>query len=166
MRRELVARFGEKVVYEGGLTVRTSYTRSYQDMADKAFRDGLIAYDRRHGWRGAITHLPNAAAAQSALTSIADPPGTAGWQLAAVTAVESGAAHIVLKKGGQGRVPLGESRWARKTLDDQRLGAGVSRVSEVLQPGDIVLVEPVGSAAPAGKRGAAQPAAQSLTPFW
>ena len=55
VRRELVARFGEKTVYEGGLTVRTSYTRNYQEMADKAFRDGLIAYDRRHGWRGTVT---------------------------------------------------------------------------------------------------------------
>jgi penicillin-binding protein 1A len=160
VRRELVARFGEKVVYEGGLIVRTSYTRSYQDMADKAFREGLIAYDRRHGWRGAITHLPNAAAAQNALSGIADPPGTAGWQLAAVTAVEPGAAHIVLKKGGQGRISVNELRWARKTLDDQRLGAGIGRVSEVLQPGDIVLVEPVGAAAPAGRRGAPQPSAQ------
>src|SRR6185369_16589127 len=160
VRRELVARFGEKVVYEGGLTVRTSYTPGYQQMADKAFRAGLIEYDRRHGWRGAITHLPNAAAAQTALPGIADPPGTNSWQLAAVTAVEPGAAHIVLKKGGPGRIPLGELRWARKTLDDQRLGAGVGRVSEVLQPGDIVLVEPVGAAAPAGKRGAPQPSAQ------
>jgi penicillin-binding protein 1A len=160
VRRELVARFGEKVVYEGGLTVRTSYTRSYQDIADKAFREGLVAYDRRHGWRGAITHLPNAASAQNALSGIADPPGTAGWQLAAVTAVEPSAAHIVLKKGGQGRISVNELRWARKTLDDQRLGAGIGRVSEVLQPGDIVLVEPVAAAAPAGRRGAPQPSAQ------
>jgi penicillin-binding protein 1A len=162
VRRELVARFGEKAVYEGGLTVRTSYTPNYQQMADKAFRDGVIAYDRRHGWRGAVTHLPNAAAAQNALTSMADPPGTAGWQLAAVTAVEPGTAHIVLKKGGQGRISINELRWARKTLDDQRLGSGVGRASDVLQPGDIVLVEPVGSAvaAPAGKHGAPAPAAQ------
>src|SRR5204862_7954102 len=51
-------------------------------------------------------------------------------------------------------------RWARTTLDDQRLGAGIGRVSEVLQPGDIVLVEPVAAAAPAGRRGAPQPSAQ------
>jgi penicillin-binding protein 1A len=160
VRRELVGRFGEKAIYEGGLSVRTSYTPGYQQMADKAFRNGLIEYDRRHGWRGAITHLPNAAAAQNALSGIADPPGLGGWQLAAVMAVEPGAAHIVLKKGGQGRIPLGELRWARKTLDDQRLGGGVGRASDVLQPGDIVVVEPAGAAAAAGKHGAPQPAAQ------
>ena len=163
VRRELIGRFGEKAVYEGGLAVRTSYMPGYQQMADKAFRNGLVDYDRRHGWRGALTHLPNGAAAQAALPGIADPPGSSGWQLAAVTAVEPGAAHIVLKKGGPGRIPVNELRWARKTLDDQRLGGGVGRASDVLQPGDIVLVEPIAAAAaPAVRRGApaAPPSAQ------
>jgi len=155
VRRELIGRFGEKAVYEGGLAVRTSYMPGYQQMADKAFRNGLVEYDRRHGWRGALTHLPNGAAAQAALPGIADPPGSSGWQVAAVTAVEPGAAQIVLKKGGQGRIPVNELRWARKTLDDQRLGGGVGRASDVLQPGDIVLVEPItAAAAPAVRRGA------------
>ena len=67
MRRELIDRFGEKLVYEGGLSVRTSYVPVYQSMAEKAFRNGLIEYDRRHGWRGPVTHLPTVAAAQTAL---------------------------------------------------------------------------------------------------
>src|SRR5262249_55598090 len=99
--RGLRARLARQAGYGGGLTVPARDTRTYQDSADKAFRNGLIAYDRRHGWRGPVTHLPNAAAAQGALATMADPPGTGGWQLAAVTAVESGAAHIALKKGGQ-----------------------------------------------------------------
>jgi len=159
VRRELIGRFGEKAVYESGMTVRTSYMRSYQQMADAAFRKGLLDYDRRHGWRGAITHLPSAAAAQTALAGMADPPGTGGWQLAAVTAVEPGAAHIVVKKGGQGRIPLNDLRWARKTLDDQRLGGGIGRVSDVLQAGDIVLVEPIGAGAPPTTRRGAPAAA-------
>src|SRR5207253_3163655 len=81
------------------------------------------------------------------------PGGIGSWQLAAVTAVDAGAAQIVLKKGEQGRILLNELRWARRTLDDQRLGAGVGRASDVLKPGDIVLVEPL-AAATAAKRGA------------
>src|SRR5712691_10882481 len=150
VRRELVGRFGEKAVYEGGLTVRTSYMPSHQQMADNAFRNGLVEYDRRHGWRGPLQHFPTATAAQAALPGIAEPGGIGGWQLAAVTSVESGGAQVVLKKGGQGQttghIPLNELRWARRTLDDQRLGAGVGRASDVLQPGDIVLVEPLAAA--------------------
>jgi penicillin-binding protein 1A len=158
VRRELIGRFGEKAVYEGGLTVRTSYAPVYQRMAETAFRQGLVEYDRRHGWRGPLAHLTSGPAAQAALAGTADPPGAGAgtnWQLAAVTAIDVGGATLALKDGGSGRIPLGELRWARRTLDDQRLGAGVRQVRDVVNPGDIVLVEPVATATPAkGRHGA------------
>ena len=40
------ARYGDKGLYEGGLSVRTSLDPRLQPAADKALRDGLIAYDR------------------------------------------------------------------------------------------------------------------------
>ena len=58
VRRDLLARYGEKILYEGGLTVRTSLDPAMQEAADKALRTGLIDYDRRlGGWRGAVGHL-------------------------------------------------------------------------------------------------------------
>src|SRR5579872_7426084 len=58
VRRELLARYGDKVLYQGGLSVRTSFDARLQVAADKALRDGLIAYDRGHGgWRGAVGHI-------------------------------------------------------------------------------------------------------------
>jgi penicillin-binding protein 1A len=149
VRRELVDRFGEKTVYEGGLIVRTSYVPVYQAMAEKAFHAGLIEYDRRHGWRGPVAHRPTVAAAESALNATPEQGAISGWRLAAVTGVDYGGASIALRGGGAGRIPLDELRWARRTLPDQRLGAAVSRANEVLSPGDIVLVEPLGAAAPA-----------------
>ncbi len=155
VRRELIGRFGEKAVYEGGLTVRTSYHPIYQEMADTAFRKGLVDYDRRHGWRGPLAHLASGAAAQGALAGTADPPGLGNWQLAAVTAIDAAGATLALKSGGSGRLPLDELRWARRTLDDQQVGAGVRQTRDVVNPGDIVLVEPVATAAPAKGRPAA-----------
>src|SRR5215471_13089145 len=117
VRRELIGRFGEKTVYEGGLRVRTSYAAAQQQMAEAAFRRGLVEYDRRHGWRGPIAHLANGAAAQAALAT-ADPSGVpvtgfaSNWQLAAVTATDPSGATIALKKGEAGRIPLEELRWA------------------------------------------------------
>ena len=172
VRRELIGRFGEKAVYGGGLTVRTSYVPAYQKMAEAAFKKGLVEYDRRHGWRGPITHLPSGAAAQAALAGTADPPGTGAgtsqgpnWRLAAVTAIDAGGATLALKGGGSGRIALGELRWARRTLDDQRLGAGVRQVRDVVNPGDIVLVEPVATAPGKvlrGRQGAVAPGASPL----
>lgn len=141
VRRELIARFGEKAVYESGLSVRTSYNSAYQQMAETSFRDGLVAYDRRHGWRGPIAHYPSAAAATNALSGMSEPAGPERWQLAVVTATGRERATIALKNGKAGVIPLGALRWARRTETDQRLGPAVRRVSDVLHPGDIVLVE-------------------------
>jgi len=155
VRRELIARFGEKRVYQGGLTVRTSYVPAYQAMAEKAFRDGLVEYDRRHGWRGALAHFPDSAGAMGALATMLDPPGIRPWQLAAVVAVDAGGAQVAVRYGGPGRIPLDELRWARRTEPDQQLGPLVRSARDVLTPGDIVLVEPIAAAAlPRGGRGA------------
>src|SRR5262249_21416080 len=52
VRRELVERFGEDGLYKAGLSVRTTLDPRLQEIANTALRDGLMAYDRRHGWRG------------------------------------------------------------------------------------------------------------------
>ena len=56
VRRELIERFGEDSVYQGGLVVRTSLDPEMQDIARDVLREGLIAYDRRHGYRGPVTN--------------------------------------------------------------------------------------------------------------
>ena len=144
VRRGLIGRYGEKTLYEGGLTIRTSYAPVTQRIAEKAFRNGLIEYDRRHGWRGPIARLDSAAAARKALAETQDPPGPGEWRLAAVTDTDANEAKIVLRDGSVGEIPISELRWARPTLKDQRLGAGVRKVGDVVQAGDLVLVEPIG----------------------
>jgi penicillin-binding protein 1A len=148
VRRELIGRFGEKAVYEGGLSVRTSYVLPYQQQAETAFRNGLVEYDRRHGWRGPVAHLASPAEAQSAVATTPDPAGIGKWQLAAVTGIDASGATIALKSGGTGRLPLSQLLWARRTVQDQRLGAGVRRAADVVNPGDIVLVEALAAPAP------------------
>ena len=154
VRRELIDRFGEKAVYEGGLTVRTSYVPTYQAMAEKAYHNGLVEYDRRHGWRGPLAQAGSVAAAEAMVNRTADPGAMPNWRLAAVTAVDNLGANIKLKNGADGRIPLDELRWARRTANDQRLGPGVYRAQQVLSAGDIILVEPLEGRAPQGKGGA------------
>ena len=57
VRRELAERYGEKKLYEGGLSVRTTLDPKMQLMARKTLADGLVRYDEAHGWRGAIQRL-------------------------------------------------------------------------------------------------------------
>src|ERR671938_986837 len=53
VRRDLNDRYGEKKLYEGGLSVRTTLDPKLQAAARKALVDGLVRYDEARGWRGA-----------------------------------------------------------------------------------------------------------------
>lgn len=145
VRRELAARQGENALYAGGLSVRTSVDPHLQDIANSALRDGLIAYDRRHGWRGAVTKLASADDWRAALAQVPRPVGAGDWQLAVVLGVTDGEAAIGFADGTRGRIPLAALKWARKTLPDQRIGGTVGKVTDVLAVLDVVLVEPAGA---------------------
>jgi len=56
IRQYLEHTYGTVAVHEQGLRVNTTLNVAMQKAADRAVRDGLHAYDRRHGWRG---HLHN-----------------------------------------------------------------------------------------------------------
>ncbi len=56
IRKYLESTYGTEMVHQRGLRVYTTLNVAMQRAADQAVRDGLHAYDRRHGWRG---HLDN-----------------------------------------------------------------------------------------------------------
>ena len=141
VRRELAQRFGETALYKGGLAVRTSLDPQLQKFANKALRAGLVAYDRRHGWRGPITKL-NASEAAKRFAEMPKPAGLPEeWDFALVQSVAADKAIIALHSGTTGTIPLSELRWARQWLPDQQVGAAVTAATQVLHPGDVVAVE-------------------------
>src|SRR5262245_18176050 len=56
IRKYLEATYGTEAVHERGLRVYTTLNTNLQRIANQALRDGLHAYERRHGWKG---NLPN-----------------------------------------------------------------------------------------------------------
>ncbi len=154
VRRDLATRYGSDTLYKGGLAVRTSLDPTLQRLATEALRKGLIGYDRRHGWRGPFTRLKGGSDIGEQLAKYEDPPGLLEtWQIAVVTDVRPERATVTLRDGRTGTLPLSELRWAREALPEQRVGAAVGAASQVLQPGDVVAVEPV----EANSEGAAYP---------
>jgi len=147
VRRELVSKYGENALYEGGLSVKTTLNPRLQEAATKTLRDGLTAYDRRHGWRGSLYQLDEITALDTpsdwkqALASKPRPKGIEGWTLAVVTEVGKKAAAIGTENGNAGRIPLEELYWAREALPKQARGSKVRTPSDVLSRGDVVLVE-------------------------
>src|ERR1700760_3402397 len=57
VRREVLEKFGEKRLYEGGLSVRTTLDPKIQGIAHKALFDGLVRYDEGQGYRSPVTKI-------------------------------------------------------------------------------------------------------------
>jgi penicillin-binding protein 1A len=153
VRRELMERYGETQLYRGGLSVRTTLDPRLQTIADESLRMGLIAYDRRHGYRGPVAQIKEPWAKN--LAGVVPPKGLLDpWLLAVAEKVEKDAAHIVFADGTKGSIPLAELRWARTWIKGQKRGPRVKAADQVLQVGDVVLVQAVQSRkTPSRKRG-------------
>ena len=142
VRRELIQRYGEKMVYEGGLSVRTSLSPVLQAAADKAMRDRFIEYDRKHGWRGPVHHIDLGGGSwAAALAALPPVPGGAPWRVALVREVLRDGATLGFADGSAGFLPMTEMTWARPWLEGQRVGAVPKTPDQVVKPGDVVLVE-------------------------
>ena len=62
VRRDIIRRYGEKKLYEGGLDIETSVL-PWIDIAGQENVDfSLRKLDKRQGWRGPVVHLTGAAA--------------------------------------------------------------------------------------------------------
>lgn len=126
VRRELAEKFGEKTLYQGGLCVRTSLDPAYQMMAEKALKDGLIRYDRRHGFRGPLTHVTDGARDPAlALKNIAKPAGAGHWMMAIVMGGAAKGIQIGTADGARGSLSAADRGWAPH-----------------LKTGDVILVSP------------------------
>ncbi len=56
-RREIVERYGEDALYEGGLSIRTTLDPELQKLARKALQHGLVSYDIETGFHGPVTKI-------------------------------------------------------------------------------------------------------------
>jgi penicillin-binding protein 1A len=143
VRRELIAQHGENFLYQGGLSIRTTVSPTLQALADKALRDGLSAYDRRHGWRGPKTQLDTGPEWWARLAQVDRSDGLDAWQLALVLEVDAAAATIGLVDGTTASLPLVELTWARPVDEAGNLGPPIEGADQVLAVGDVVWVEPI-----------------------
>jgi penicillin-binding protein 1A len=147
VRRELYERYGEKKLYEGGLSVRTSLDPKLQLLARKTFIDGLVRYDETQGWRGPVTKIDFAGDWGIKLAEVKALSDIAPWRLAVVLEVSDQSARIGLQPGREpggfvskertvGILPLEGMKWAKTG------GRAVGKVTQVVNPGDVVYVEP------------------------
>ncbi|TGY89600.1 penicillin-binding protein 1A [Marinicauda algicola] len=148
VRREVYDMYGEDQLYDGGLSIRTTLDTTMQMAARRALRNGLEAYDRRHGYRGPLTRLESFDAWVEQLAEITPPADMdETWTLAVVLELADTHAEIGLLNGERGRIPLEELTWAREPSRNEDnfpvLGPRIETPSDALSRGDVVLVEPL-----------------------
>src|SRR3954466_2329534 len=149
VRRDLNDRYGEKKLYEGGLSVRTTLDPKLQSIARKTLNDGMVKFDETQGYRGAIQKLDltgDWGVKVAEVKAFSDVP----WRIAVVLEVSDQAARIGLQPsrepGGAvakdrqiGSIPIEGVKWAKPATGNR---ATPSKVSQVLSPGDVIYVEP------------------------
>ncbi len=152
VRRDLAQKFGEKSLYEGGLSVRTTMDPRLQAIGERVLRDGLEAYDRRAGgWRGPLAKLP---AGSDWKTQLSAMPPFAGilppWRVAAVLAMSNDSISIGFADGSKAEIPQAGYRWARKKSGPDQFGPVPRTPSEILAVGDVIAASPLDPARPQG----------------
>jgi penicillin-binding protein 1A len=144
VRRQLARIYGTDQLYEGGLSVRTTLDPDLQKMADRALTAGLVGYDRRHGWRGPTAHLDALDGWDARLAALPRPEGAGEWQLAVVLEADAAAAIIGFADKSRARLAMDGVAWAAPWREGQTVGRMPRAVTDVVSPGDVVLVEPAG----------------------
>jgi penicillin-binding protein 1A len=142
VRRQLYAKYGSHALYDGGLQVRASLNTSLQNYAVSALRTGLVRYDRRHGWRGAVSNIDIGGDWKDAVASAQNQSGIDTWKVAVVLGFDAKAIRIGLGDGGTAEIPYAGYVWARRELKDASVGAAPSSPAQVVKPGDLIYVEP------------------------
>ncbi len=144
VRRLLTKSLGGNAVFEGGLMVRTTVDPQLQELATKVFRQGLINYDKRHGYRGTNININISDNYKDELKKASLPRGEEkNWKKSVVLKTSSDSATVENIDGKVGVITLKSLAWARKTLEDQKIGETPKSVDDVLSVGDVIYTEEI-----------------------
>jgi penicillin-binding protein 1A len=150
VRRQLVDKYGQDALYEGGLSVRTTLNPTLQRFARKALQDGLIKYDQLRGFRDPVANINVSGDWGVPLGEVEALSDVPEWNLAVVLDANDDGLEIGLQPGHDeagdlkseretGSVSVENMQWAmRYNKDGKRLKADTP--ADVLSPGDVVYV--------------------------
>jgi len=93
-RKQISQMYGYDELYTGGLSIRTTLDTSMQLNGRRALRRGLEMFDRRHGYRGPLTHWDNLDNWQARLREYEGPKDVEDWRIAIVLGVEEDKADL------------------------------------------------------------------------
>ncbi len=140
VRRELSDRYGEKKLYEGGLSVRATLDPKMQVIARKALVDGLVRFDEAHGFRGAIRHIDLGSDWGPPLAAVPAFGDVQPWRVAVMLDGSDTAVRIGLQPGHDKAGEVVQDRDTGLLNQDGIRWTGKRSIRSILSPGDVVYV--------------------------
>ncbi|WP_024880658.1 penicillin-binding protein 1A [Methylosinus sp. LW3] len=142
VRRELLDKYGDKKLYEGGLSVRSTLDPKMQAITRKALADGLVRFDEAHGFRGPMRHIDISYDWGLPLADIPALGDVKPWRLAVVLETNDSFARIGLQPGREKSGEVARERETGQLSQEGMRWAGRS-VRAAVTPGDVIYVEPL-----------------------
>ncbi|WP_027950634.1 penicillin-binding protein 1A [Haliea salexigens] len=148
-RQEMLERYGMSA-YTDGYHVYTTINSELQQLAQQTVVNGLMTYDRRHGYRGPERQLPPPTDAGQAdgrataawLAALADTPVVAGLTPAIVTRLREDRVDLLFSDGTSGELLWDDGlRQASPYLTENSMGRAPSSIADVVSAGDLIRVQ-------------------------
>ena len=128
VRKNILDKFGYDKVYKEGLNIKTPLDLNLQTIASEALRDGLIAYDKRKGWRGPLDNKVYSEVWSKDLKKL-KLEKVFNWDLAIVKNINKFSIEIETDKNETGIIEYKDINWIKK------------ETSEIFKKGDIIFVK-------------------------
>jgi len=152
VRREIVDRYGNDALYEGGLSIRTTLDPKLQKMARKSLQEGLVKFDIARGYRGVVEKVKLGEDWGLSFGKIKNLSDVPEWKLAVVLSTDDELINLGIHPGTlasgklsdkreAGTIALNDMKWALTIRDSVKKSHKVKLAGEVLSTGDVVFVE-------------------------
>jgi penicillin-binding protein 1A len=143
IRQLLVAKYGESMVYKGGLKVVTTLNMEMQKAAEAAFADGLRELDKRQGWRGPLRTVDLTAPTPPIVAATTDQVLKVGDYREGVITKVAKDQYLVQIGMTQAQLAFDDMAWAKRRLTGPDTAKDVvvnPNLKQVLKPGDVIEV--------------------------
>ncbi|HET8941412.1 MAG TPA: penicillin-binding protein 1A [Rudaea sp.] len=139
VRREALDRLGNDAL-TNGYHIYTTIDSHDQTSANQALQSDLIAYDRRHGYRGPEAHFDIGAHSLPADLDkhLGGFQEINGLIPGIVTHIAEKSANIYVQDGQTVSLTLDSALWARRYKDESHRGSAPKNLEDLFKPGDVV----------------------------
>ena len=118
VRKNIINKLTYEKVYNQGYNINTPINLEFQKIATQSLRNGLVAYDRRKGWRGPISNITYSKDWYKKISKKFKLEKSIQWQIAIVKKINQFNSIIETESNLQGEIRYKDISWTKKEFKD------------------------------------------------